>query len=76
MNNARRKTITKIQEQLEDLKNQIEELQCEEQESFDNMPEGLQMSERGEACETAANALQEAFDNMDCVIAALEESIQ
>jgi len=76
MNKQRRKSITDILVQVEELKSQIESLLDEEQESFDNMPESLQGSERGEACETAINALQEAVDSADCVIGALNEAME
>jgi len=51
MNNARRKAIKKIAEQLDILKSEFEALKDEEQEAFDNMPESLQSSERGEHME-------------------------
>ena len=60
MNKDRRDRIAKIKEALEDLRGQIEDLQSEEQEAFDNMPESLQQSERGQASEAAAEALQSA----------------
>ena len=54
MNNIRRKQIAAIMEQLEALREEVETLQEEEQEAFDNLPEGIQMSERGESMEEAA----------------------
>ncbi len=70
MNNARRKQIAdiigKLQEiDLESLASEVRELADEEQEAFDNMPEGLQQSERGQASEAAAGALSEAADALD-----------
>lgn len=72
MNNARRDQIAKIKETLEDLRGKIEDLQSEEQEAFDNMPESLQQGERGQASEAAAEALQSAFDSVDEAVAYLE----
>ena len=48
MNAARRKELNKLIGQLEDIKSQIEELQQEEQDAYDNLPESLQDGERGE----------------------------
>lgn len=48
MNATRRKELNKLIEQLEDIKSQIENLQQEEQDAYDNLPESLQDSERGE----------------------------
>lgn len=72
MNKDRRDRIAKIKEALEDLRGQIEDLQLEEQEAFDNMPESLQQSERGQASEAAADALQSAYDAADEAITNLE----
>lgn len=67
MNRERRKAIAALQVRLADLESEanaiaeeIGTLQEEEQESFDNLPEGLQQSERGQATEAAAEALDEA----------------
>ena len=76
MNNTRRKQIQAIIDKLEDLKSDIECLKDEEQEAFDNLPEGIQASERGEAMETAVYNLEEAYDNLDSVIDSLTESIE
>lgn len=72
MNKDRRDRIAKIKEALEDLRGQIEDLQLEEREAFDNMPESLQQSERGQASEAAADALQSAYDAADEAITNLE----
>ena len=45
----------------------------DEEDKFDNMPEGLQESERGEAMQEAIEQLETACDNLDEVISALEE---
>ena len=45
----------------------------DEEEKFDNMPEGLQESERGEAMQEAIEQLETACDSLDEVISALEE---
>lgn len=44
----------------------------EAQEAFDNLPEGLQCSERGEAMEEAISNLEEAYDGMDDIISSVE----
>ena len=68
MNKDRRDRIAKIKEALEDLRGQIEDLQTEEQEAFDNMPESLQQSERGQASEAAADALHGALSQYPRVV--------
>lgn len=65
---------------LNDVSSNIDDLEMEERDCFDNLPEGLQMSERGEAMEMAADNLDTARDyiddaesNTDDVISELEE---
>ena len=72
MNKDRRDRIAKIKEALEDLRGQIEDLQSEEREAFDNMPESLQQSERGQDVEATVDALQSAYDAADEAITNLE----
>lgn len=72
MNKSRRDQIAKIKEALEELRGKIEDLQSEEQDAFDAMPESLQQSDRGQASEAAAEALQSAYDSADEAINYLE----
>lgn len=74
MNNARRKQLAEIAEQLQDLRDRIELLQGEEQECFDNLPESLQQGERGQAMEQAADQMETAMDALDEALGALEEA--
>ena len=45
----------------------------EEQEAFDNMPESLQDSERGEQMNDCIDMLDDAVDEIACLIDTLEE---
>lgn len=88
MNAATRKTIKKmisdlegLRGHIEDLSSQIEDLANEEREKFDNLTEGLQQAESGQAIEQAADNLDSAFsaaeslDNeFDSLISSLEEA--
>lgn len=70
MNNARRKQIAeiigKLQEiDIESLASEIRNLADEEQAAFDNMPESLQQSDRGQQSEAAADALSEAAEALE-----------
>ena len=67
MNNTRRKALRDILDQLEALKTSIEDFQEEEQEAFDNLPEGLQDSEKGET-------MYNAIDNLESALSSLEEA--
>ena len=65
---------------LTDVSSTIDDLEMEERDCFDNLPESLQMAEKGEAMEMAADNLETARDyiddaesNADDVISELEE---
>ena len=68
MNAKQRKTLQGYVESLDEIKCAIDEKAEEEQDKYDNMPEGLQESERGEA-------MQEAIDNLESASSSLEEAI-
>ena len=73
MNNIRRKKISKLICELEILSNNysrewisrcigiLDDIKNEEEEAFDNMPEGLQYSSRGMEAEAAIDNLEEAL---------------
>lgn len=65
MNNKRRKEIANAIRQIE---NVVLSILADEEEAFDNMPESLQGSERGDMS-------QEAQDNLSSAVDALEEAI-
>ena len=65
LNQERRKKIDKMLGIISEAKLTLEELLADEQEAFDNMPEGLQTSEKGEKAENAISYLEEAVANLD-----------
>lgn len=76
MNNTRRKQIQLIINALQDNLNHLEDLKQEEEESFDNLPESLQESERGEAMENAISNLDDAVTYLGEVIDYLESAME
>lgn len=71
-------TLRGLKEQMEAQQSLLEDMAEAEREKFDNMSEGLQESERGQAMEEAANHLDNAASaldsgNIDEAIDALEE---
>jgi len=77
MNKLRRKQIEDINDALAELVGQLETLRDEEQEAFDNMPESLQDSERGEKMSGAIDSMESAIgsirDATECLIEAVEQ---
>lgn len=75
MNKARRNEISAIIERLEACKSDLETLQEEEQECFDNLPESLQDAEKGETMQENADDLENVCDEIDNIIESLQEVI-
>ncbi|MAX71242.1 MAG: hypothetical protein CMC76_09105 [Flavobacteriaceae bacterium] len=75
MNNKNRKDLRKVIEIINDLKDIVTTIQEEEQEKFDNLPEGLQDSETGMNIEAAATSLEEVLTNLDEAIDNIETAI-
>lgn len=76
MNAKQRKELQGYSESLEEIKCAIEEMSEEENEKFDNMPEGLQESERGEAMQFAIDQLEEASTYLQDSIDAINEILE
>lgn len=62
MNNERRKKIEGIQNELMNLIDLLEEISAEEQEAYDNLPEGIQASEKGEKMDEARQLIEDATE--------------
>ena len=81
MNNNRRKTLKSLIKQLEEVYEKFENLKSdceeisqaisdirnEEEEAYDNLPEGIQESERGERMQEVIEHLESAIDEIDNV---------
>ena len=68
MNYARRRELMKINNALEEFKVWVDDVICEEQDSFNNLTENLQQTDRGKA-------MEEAIDNLNDAMDAIEEAI-
>ena len=73
MNKQRRKDIEKATALLEQAREIIDTAQEEAQESYDNLPESIQESERGNAMYDNIDTLQTASDNISDALDTLEE---
>ena len=75
MNRERRKKIEDVIAQLQDIQEEVSYIASEEREAFENLPEGIQYSERGEAMEENADSLDEVDTDIDNLIDALQDII-
>ncbi len=71
MNAKRRKVIAGICATLEALHDEIETVKDDEEESYGNMPENLQGSERGMESEECIQMLDDALESISNAICAL-----
>lgn len=74
MNADRRVKLNKAQNALSEAKEIIEEIQGEEQEAFDNMPEGLQSSDKGQRAEEIISYLEDAANRCDEALTNVQEA--
>ena len=75
MNKARRKWLGDIIAQLTKKKDDLESVRDEEQEAYDNLPESIQYSERGDAMGEYVTDLDDAASSIDDVMSTLQDII-
>lgn len=73
MNSLRRNRIAAIAGQLHDLKAALEEVQQQEQEAFDAIPENLLGTEMAEKSESAIDTISGAVADLETMIESLTE---
>jgi hypothetical protein len=80
MNDTRRRRISELKTQIDFANNYLKEaskklssILSEEQDAFDNMPEGLQGSYRGMCSEDAIDNMEEASEKLDEAIELLDD---
>ena len=76
MNKQRRAIINRIINTLYELRSDVETVQDEEQTAFDNLPESMQESAKGEAMQDNADSLSDALDMIDEAIESLESAME
>lgn len=75
MNKERRDRLSDVIASLEEAKDLLEEVKNDEQDAFDNMPVGLQCSERGSKMEDYIELMEDAGDQIDYVCVFIEKNI-
>ena len=66
--------IEEVQETLSNLQSAVDDLAEEERTKYENLPESLQGSERGEAMDAAATALEDAASELQDAVNAAESA--
>mgnify|MGYP003541243317 CR=1 FL=1 len=76
MNKIRRKALQEIYDKLSDLREELEAIKDEEDESRENMPENLQGSERYEQSEIASGNIDEAMEYLSSACDSIESAME
>lgn len=76
MNKIRRKALQEIYDKLSDLREELETIKDEEDESRENIPENLQGSERYEQSETASGNIDEAMEYLSSACDSIESAME
>lgn len=75
MNNARRKEIREAISLIQEAVDILTNVREDEEMAYENLPEGIQMSERGDAMQEWIDTLTEAEDGLQDVIDNLENQL-
>ena len=82
MNKQRREKIRQLKARFQDIQTELKQtsgeltsILSEEQDAFDNMPEGLQSSYRGMCSEDAIDSMEEASNKLDEAIELLNDIV-
>ena len=73
MKEDRLKNLKRCLNMIQNAHDVLDEVRDEEQDAFDNLPEGLQDSERGDLMQEAVDNLDETIDYLDDVLSSLED---
>lgn len=75
MNKERKARFNDVVAQLEEAKDTLSDIQSEEQDAYDAMPEGFQMGVRGDKMQEYIDLIDEAIDKIEPAITFIETQI-
>lgn len=73
MNKEQRKRLAELYEQLSSVLDEVESIKDDEECKYDNLPESLQDSEKGEQLQEGIDALDEVYSYLSDAQSSLEE---
>ena len=76
MNKDRRKRIKEINDKLMDIQIDLEAINNEEEEAYDNLPSSFQDGEKGEKMQEGIGYLEDAISSISDVMSNLDDAIQ
>ena len=75
MNKERKGRFNDVISSLEEAKGELEDILNEEQDSYDSLPDDLQMSSRGEKMQDYIGLMEDCISKIDEVVGFVEEKI-
>lgn len=75
MNKARRQQLRKWLEDMENIKSELETICSDEEEAFDNMPDGPKAGPNGMNSEEAVDQMNEAISSLEDAISIIEDIV-
>jgi len=76
MNKARRKRLETVMELIDEAKGLLECVAEDEAEALGNLPESIQMSEKGEKMDDNIYAMESCMDDLESVVDTLSEIVE
>ena len=76
MNKERKKRFQDVIALLEEAKDELVDIQSEEIDAFDSLPEGLQISDRGDKMQECIDFIDDAMGKIDNVICYIEKEVK
>lgn len=76
MNKEVRTKLESVSKELSDIQSNLESIAVDEENKFDNLSEGLQQSDRGQAMQQAADELNEAASYVESAAQELQNAIE
>ena len=76
MNKDRRKRLEDLSEQIDIIKNELEEIRDEEQEARDNLPDNLQESSKAERMDEIIQSIEGSMEYLEQACDGIQEAIQ
>lgn len=76
MNKERKGRFQNVISSLDEAKDELTDIQSEEMDALDVLPEGLQMSSRGEKMQGWIDFIDDVLSDIDCIVDKIESEIE
>lgn len=74
MNKERRRRLNELQGKIEEIVSIIEDVQGEEQDAYDNLPENMRDGDKGQAMDAAIDEMNNAVQSLNEALSSIESA--